>query len=170
MAIIRAIVSVTDDWAIGCAGRLAIPNRDDMRRFAELTRGHTVLMGRRTLESLPGGRPLADRRNIVLTRDRRFRPEGVETVCGKKCALERLGADEEVWVIGGESVYRAMLHHCQELLVTRNHTVVEDADAWFPDVTKLPSWRLAAREKGGITAEGVAFDYETYVPREDAGA
>lgn len=166
MAIIRAIVSVTDDWGIGCKGSLLVSNPEDMARFVALTTGHTVLMGRKTLDSFPGGRPLKNRRNIVLTRNPTYKQDGFETVCGIKAALEALGPDEEVWVIGGESVYRAMLRHCREVLVTRNHMIPPAADAWFPDISQLPSWKLGSVEPGGVTKEGVAFDYETYVPAE----
>ena len=74
----RAIVAVCDDWGIGKAGDMLVHNREDMRSFVRHTKGHTVLMGRKNLESFPDAKPLADRRNIVVSRDKSYAPEGVE--------------------------------------------------------------------------------------------
>ena len=92
-----AIVSVTNDWGIGLAGQLLVRNRADMRRFVDLTMGGTVLMGRKTLESFPGG-PLKGRRNVVLTRDESYSPEGVDVVHSAHEALEAVSGDEHVWL------------------------------------------------------------------------
>ena len=77
---LSAIVAVCDDWGIGLDGGMVVENREDMRHFVACTTGHPVIMGRRTLESFPGARPLRNRRNVVLTRDTTFSPEGVEVV------------------------------------------------------------------------------------------
>ncbi|MEY8436798.1 dihydrofolate reductase [Atopobiaceae bacterium 24-176] len=158
----RAIVSVTDDWAIGCKGRLSASNRADMRLFKEKTWGHTVVMGRKTLETLPGGRPLAGRRNIVLTRDEGFSRDGVEVAHGTRELLGMTADDDLVWVIGGESVYRTFLPLCGQCDVTVNHSLCEGADAWFPNLDAHPGWHLAKRCPGGTTEEGVAYEYRVY--------
>ncbi len=75
---LSAIVAVCDDWGIGREGDMLVANRADMRHFVRCTKGHTVILGRKTLESFPGGRPLKDRRNIVLTRDASFTCAGAE--------------------------------------------------------------------------------------------
>ena len=77
---LSAIVAVCDDWGIGCEGDMVVSNRADMRHFVARTKGCPVIMGRKTLLSFPGGRPLKNRRNIVLTRDEDFSPEGVDVV------------------------------------------------------------------------------------------
>lgn len=77
---LSAIVAVCDDWGIGCEGDMVVSNRADMRHFVACTKGCPVIMGRKTLLSFPGGRPLKNRRNIVLTRDEGFAPEGVDVV------------------------------------------------------------------------------------------
>ena len=77
---LSAIVAVCDDWGIGCEGDMVVSNRADMRHFVACTKGCPVIMGRKTLLSFPGGRPLKNRRNIVLTRDESFAPEGVDVV------------------------------------------------------------------------------------------
>lgn len=160
----NAIVSVTSDWAIGNEGGLIVRNRADMRRFVSLTMGGTVLMGRTTFESFPGG-PLKGRRNVVVTRDRQYalRHEGVECAHSLEEALDLVAADDPdtVWLIGGESLYRALLAHCDRCFVTRNRVVVA-ADAFFPDLDADPSWELESVEEGGETSEGVRFDFATY--------
>lgn len=160
----NAIVSVTSDWAIGNEGGLIVRNRADMRRFVSLTMGGTVLMGRTTFESFPGG-PLKGRRNVVVTRDRQYalRHEGVECAHSLDEALDLVAADDPdtVWLIGGESLYRALLAHCDRCFVTRNRMVVA-ADAFFPDLDADPSWELESVEEGGETSEGVRFDFATY--------
>ena len=160
----NAIVSVTSDWAIGNEGGLNVRNRADMRRFVSLTMGGTVLMGRTTFESFPGG-PLKGRRNVVVTRDRQYalRHEGVECAHSLDEALDLVAADDPdtVWLIGGESLYRALLAHCDRCFVTRNRVVVA-ADAFFPDLDADPSWELESVEEGGETSEGVRFDFATY--------
>ena len=160
----NAIVSVTSDWAIGNEGGLIVRNRADMRRFVSLTMGGTVLMGRTTFESFPGG-PLKGRRNVVVTRDRQYalRHEGVECAHSLDEALDLVAADDPdtVWLIGGESLYRALLARCDRCFVTRNRVVVA-ADAFFPDLDADPSWELESVEEGGETSEGVRFDFATY--------
>lgn len=158
----NAIVSVTRDWGIGLAGSLIVPNRADMRRFVELTRGGTVVMGRTTFESLPSG-PLKGRRNIVLTRDRGYRAEGVELASGVEEALSLVAGDdaERVWLIGGEQLYRSMLGCCQRAYVTKNDVSTE-ADAFFPDLDADAGWELAAHEGGGVTDAGVAYEFLIY--------
>ncbi len=158
----NAIVSVTSDWAIGKDGSLLVRNKADMQRFVALTMGGTVVMGRKTLESFPGG-PLKGRRNVVISHQRGYAPEGVEVVHSPEEALAAVAANDpdSVWLIGGESVYRALLERCERAYVTKNE-YVREADAWFPDLDKDSSWQVESREEGGVTKAGVPFDYVTY--------
>ncbi|WP_303131662.1 dihydrofolate reductase [uncultured Olsenella sp.] len=165
----NAIVSVTPSWGIGRDGALLVRNRADMRRFVELTMGGTVIMGRKTLQSFPGG-PLRGRRNVVLTRGAGGLPEGVEVASGIEEALG-LVADttpDEVWLIGGQSVYQELLPWCERAYVTMNYVEAE-ADAWFPPLDEEPGWVLESREEGGVTAGGVPFEYLTYRQLEPRG-
>lgn len=163
---LKAIVAVCDDWGIGRAGDMVVANRADMRHFVRCTKGHAVIMGRKTLESFPGGRPLKDRRNIVLTRDAAFSREGVEVVRSVDEALAAVADEDEAWVIGGAEVYRQLLSLCSEVVVTKNHCVHE-ADAYFPNLDEDPAWRVVATD-GGYVIEpgegdaGVAYDFVTY--------
>ena len=92
---LSAIVAVCDDWGIGLDGGMVIENREDMRHFVSCTTGHPVIMGRKTLESFPGGRPLKNRRNVVLTRDASFSPEGVDVVHSVEEAPASVAAEDE---------------------------------------------------------------------------
>lgn len=173
----QAIVSVCSDWGIGNKGELLVANPDDMRRFARITCGGrspaqaaegetlgVVVMGRKTAESFPGGRPLKARRNIALTRREDWAPEGYELAHDLE-ELAELLADEDperVWVVGGEVVYRQLLPQCTRALVTF-HDCTRPADSFFPDLDADPDWTLESEEPGGITAEGVEFSYRNYV-------
>lgn len=120
-----AVVAVCENGGIGKDGALLFHIREDLRRFRQLTLGKTVVMGRKTLESLPGGRGLPDRRSLVLTRDPELSAPGAEV-------LRRLeDVPEDAVVIGGESVYRQLLPRCGTVYVTKIFASPQ-ADAFFP--------------------------------------
>ncbi len=114
----------------------------DLRHFKTLTTGHPLIMGRRTFESV--GRPLPDRRTIVLTRDPGFRPAGVEVARDLDDALARAGDAEEVFVAGGAEVYRSALPRADRLYLTVVHAVVP-GDTVFPELD-LSDWHLDREE------------------------
>ena len=123
-------------------------------------------MGRRTLESFPGGRPLKNRRNIVLTRDASFEREGVEVAHSVAEALAMLSPDERAWVLGGGEVYRQLLPYCTRAVVTKNHCV-RRVDAYFPNLDDDPAWCVVAADGPHVIAsgegdEGVSFEFVTY--------
>ena len=159
---LKVLVSVTEDWAIGKDGAMLVGNPADLKRFKELTTGGTVIMGRRTLESLPGAKPLPHRRNIVLTRADLSNVEGIEVAHGIREAKNLIGDGGDAWIVGGEAVYRSFLPCVDECLVTLNHVKRPDADTWFPDLDELDNWELAEREEGGTTPDGTAFEFLTY--------
>ena len=155
----QAIVNVTENWAIGRDNRLLFPLRADLKRFKELTMGHAVVMGRKTLESLPGKKGLPGRRNLVLTRDESFTAPDVETVHTPLQAVFATGAED--FCIGGESVYRTLLPACDRVFVTKVLAEAE-ADAFFPNLDEDPSWRIE-RESEIMEENGVRFRYLDYV-------
>lgn len=161
---LSAIVAVCDDWGIGLDGGMVVENREDMRHFVACTTGHPVIMGRRTLESFPGGRPLKNRRNVVLSRDSSFSTEGVEVVRSVEDALAAVAGDQEAWVIGGGQVYELLLPHCDRAVVTRDHCV-RPCDTHFPDLDADPVWKVVETRAGGVTPDGVPFDFVTYERR-----
>lgn len=165
---LSAIVAVCDDWGIGLDGDMVVSNRADMRHYARHTTGHTILMGRRTLESFPGGRPLKDRRNVVVTRDESWTPEGVDIAHSLAEALDMVAEDDEVWVVGGGQVYRALLPMCSRAVITKNHCV-RTCDTFFPNLDDDPTWRVESRvttdDEGNplVTDEQIPFEFVTYV-------
>ncbi len=158
----NAIVSVTGDWGIGHKGKLLVRNRADMRYFKDHTMGGTVICGRTTFESFPGG-ALAGRRNVVLSRDPSFTPEGAELVRSIPEALAAVANDDpdQVWLIGGQRIYEQLLDHCQRAFVTKNDVVLP-ADAFFPHLDERPEWQAVHTEEGGVTASGIPFCFVTY--------
>lgn len=148
-----AIAAVCENGGIGRGGALLYPIRADLRRFRQLTMGKTLVMGRRTLESLPGGRGLPGRRNLVLSQDPAFHPEDAELLR----SLDQVPADAVV--IGGESVYRQLLPRCDRLYITRIFAAPE-ADAFFP--TLGPEWRVEQSSEI-LTEDNLRFQYVDYV-------
>ncbi len=150
----RLIAAADQRWGIGKDGKLLVSIPADMKYFQSVTSGHTVIMGRKTLESFPGGRPLKNRRNIVLTKQPDFRVEGVTAVPGVCEALDLVRGmnPEEVFCIGGAMIYRLFLPYCDTALITRiDH--IYDADAFLPDLDNDSAW-----EKVRESEEQVFFD------------
>ena len=139
------IVAVDDHWAIGCKGSLLVRIPDDHKAFREETAGKVVVFGRKTLATFPQGMPLADRTNIVLSTNTNYRVKGAIVVHSKEELLQELKKyrDEDIYIIGGESVYRMMLPYCQVAHVTKIDRVYE-ADAYFPNLDKLEDWEITA--------------------------
>lgn len=158
----HCIANVTNRWGIGCGGQLAVSIKADLRQFRLLTTGHTVLLGRKTLATFPGGRPLKDRRNIVLTRDPNFTVEGAEVIhsLDEALALARELGDE-LWVIGGESIYAQLVPYCTEAHMTKTDLDVP-VDAFFPDLDALPNWHTVG-EAEMQEENGVRFAFVDYV-------
>ena len=141
---LNLIVAVDQAWSIGKDGRLLVRIPADQQLFMRETTGKTVIMGRKTLESLPGGLPLAKRENIVLSKDESFRVKGASVARTVEEALELVKDKNprDVFVIGGESIYRQFLPYCQ----TAHVTWIDyryDADTRFPNLDEEPGWRLA---------------------------
>ena len=150
------IVSVDKNWGIGKDNRLLVSIPADMKFFRTTTTGKVVVMGRKTLESFPGGQPLKNRTNIVLTRDVNYKVKDAVIVHSVEELLEELKKydSEEVYVIGGDSVYSAMLDHCDTAYVTKIDFAYE-ADTWFPNLDEREDWSPAEASE-----EQTYFDLE----------
>ena len=148
------IAAVDKNWGIGLKNRLLVSIPDDMKFFRQTTTGKVVVMGRKTLESFPGGKPLKNRVNVVLTSDPDYQVKDAVVVH----SLEELHAEpkkypsEDIYVIGGESIYRQLLDNCDTAYITR-WDFAYDADAHLPNLDERDDWRLA--EKG---EEQTCFD------------
>lgn len=137
------IVAVASDGAIGRANDLLWHLPADLKRFKELTTGHTILMGRKTFESLPRG-PLPNRRNIIISRSLPTQP-GAEVYPTIQQALEACASDEEVFIIGGGEIYRQLLPNTERIYLTRVQASFPDAEVFFPELDPI-QWIEEARE------------------------
>lgn len=151
------IVSVDKNWAIGRDGQLLFHLSADLRRFRALTLGHTVLLGRKTLSSFPGGLPLPGRRSVVLSS---CDIPGAQTVHSLHDLLD--AADDHSFLIGGGSVYAALLDRCSRAYVTHVDAAVPDADTWFPPLDQLPHWSVESAEPP-ISQDGLSFRFVTWI-------
>jgi dihydrofolate reductase len=129
---------------IGTGNRLLCRLPADLKRFKTITSGRTVVMGRKTFESLPKG-PLPNRRNIVLSRNENFKTEGVEVYPSLDYALLKLINETEIFIIGGAQVYRQALPVADKLYLTRIHDFFPEADVFFPEID-FHTWRETQRE------------------------
>ena len=150
------IVAVDKNWAIGLKGDLLVSIPQDMKFFRETTKGKVVAMGRKTLESFPNGLPLKNRVNIVLTSDKNYKVKDaviVHTVDEMVTELKKYN-EEDVFVIGGETVYRQLLPYCQKAYITKIDHVYH-ADTYFPNLDQDSEWEMT-----GISDEQTYFDLE----------
>jgi len=140
---ISLIVAMAQNRVIGRAGRLPWQLPSDLRRFRDLTMGHTLLMGRATWESI--GRALPGRRTIVLSRDPAFRPVGGEVADSLAAALELAADADELFVCGGEEVFRQLLPRAQRIYLTELNVAVA-GDTYFPPLPPT-GFRVVATER-----------------------
>jgi len=127
----------------------------DMNYFREKTRGHTVIMGRKTFESLKA--PLPKRTNIVITRDQSYAPAGVEVVHSLEEALTKVRGEEEAFVMGGAEIYKQSLPLADRLYITHIEAEDKDADAFFPEIIPI-AWNEVSREEHKKDSEN-PFNY-----------
>lgn len=160
------ICALDERRAIGYEGGLLFRLSADLKRFKRLTTGHTVLMGRKTYESLPKG-ALPNRRNIVISWQEGYAAPGAEVFGSFGDALAACGAGEEVFAIGGESVYAAALPRASRLYLTLVHAEAPAADAFFPPFDAA-EWRLVAEEIHTADEKNAAsFTFADYVRAEE---
>ena len=150
------IVNVDSNWAIGYRGKLLVSIPEDMKFFRSETTGKVVVLGRKTLDTFPGGQPLKNRTNIILTRNPNYQVKGAIICHSVEEVLEELKKynSEDVYIIGGDSIYKEFLPYCDVAHVTRTDHVY-DADAWFPNLEEDPAWVLT-----GESEEQTYFDLE----------
>lgn len=139
------IVAVDENWAIGCKNDLLVRIPADHKFFREETTGKVVVLGRKTLETFPQGLPLKNRTNIILSSNPNFTVKDAIVVHNVEELLEELKKypSDDVYIIGGESVYRQMLPYCDVAHVTKIDRVYE-ADAYFPNLDEMEEWQITA--------------------------
>ncbi len=144
----NAIAAVSKSWGLGKDNDLLFHISEDMKRFRALTAGGTVIMGRKTLDSMPGGKALPKRRNIVITRDKTFARENVEVAHSIEEAIALTAGEDpdKVWVIGGGEIYKALLPNCRMCYLT--HVEADPpCEIYFPDLSKLDHWKVLRHEE-----------------------
>lgn len=157
------IVCASRNWGIGKDNQLLFHIPDDLKQFKALTTGKVVIMGHKTLKSLPGSKPLPNRTNIVLSRDPALAIEGA-TVCNsvQDVLIEVSGYPQnDVFVIGGDSIYKMFLPYCRHALITRVDAAPE-ADTFFPDLQEHPQWKIR-QESDFMEYNGLSYQYVEYV-------
>ena len=156
------IVAADSNWAIGNKDKLLISIPNDQKHFREETTGKVVVLGRKTLQTFPQGLPLKNRTNIILSRNRGYIVKGATVVHSLEELLEELKKynTEDVYVIGGESVYRMLLPYCDTAHVTRiDHEY--QADTYFPDLDQDPDWEITA-DSDELTYFDIPYQFVQY--------
>ena len=170
----NVIVNVDKNWAIGYKGKLLFPISADLKRFKELTIGKVVIMGRKTLESLPGGKPLKQRKNIVISKTLCITKEESEKTGLYVCkSIEELFEllktnqfiqfnSEDFFVIGGENIYKQLLPYCKKAFVTMVEKSASDADAFFPNLENFSNWQIEKSSEKFFQDE-IEYSFVDYV-------
>lgn len=154
------VVNVSENWGIGNGGDQLVYISADLKRFRALTTGKTVILGRKTLATFPGGRPLKNRRNLILSTG--MKPvEGAEVFPDLPSLLSAIDPQEEVSVIGGASVYKALLPYCHKAYITKTLGTYP-ADTFFPNLDEMENW-VVTEESEVFEEDGVKFKYVDYV-------
>lgn len=155
----NAIVAVDQNWAIGKDGDQLIYLKEDLKRFRALTLGHPIVVGRKTLATFPGGKPLKGRDNLVLSQTTGFSMEGARVFGSVEALLKEVPQD--AFVVGGSAVYTALLPWCERVYVTYIEAAFPEADTFFPNLDAMEEWEV--EEEGEPLSEGgFTYRYRTY--------
>lgn len=152
------IVAVDENWGIGNQGELLVRIPNDQKMFRNETTGKVIVLGRKTLETFPQKQPLANRKNIILSRNPEYQVKGAVVVHSVEELLEELKKynDEDIYIIGGDSIYRQMLPYCDVAHVTWIEHAYH-ADSYFPNLEQDPEWKMTAESE-----EQTYFDLTYY--------
>lgn len=153
---ISLIAGIGKNYELGTKNALLWDMPNDMKHFRDTTRGHTVIMGQKTYESM--GKPLPNRRNIVVTRNKDFQAEGVEISYSLEDTIESFkNSPEEVFVIGGGEIYKQSIDKADRLYITHMNATFPEADAFFPEIIPIV-WNEVSHEEHKADDKH-AFDY-----------
>lgn len=154
----KLIAAVDKNWAIGNGNQLLVSIPQDQKNFRNETIGKVVVLGRKTMDTFPGGRPLKGRTNIILTRSETYEQPDAVVVHSVEELLEAVKAynTEDVYVIGGASIYEQLLPYCDTAIITEIDRAYA-ADAYFPNLASNPEWTEVSRSE-----EQTYFDVEYY--------
>lgn len=163
----KAILSADRNWGIGYQNRLLVSIPSDMKFFRQTTTGKVVVMGRKTLESFPNGLPLKNRTNVVLTKNLDYSVKDAVIVHNEDELFEELKKynTDDVYVIGGESIYRMLLPYCDTVYVTKIDQAFQ-ADTFFPNLDEMDEW-VMTEESEEQTCFDLEFAFTKYERRKD---
>ncbi|NLK68803.1 MAG: dihydrofolate reductase [Clostridiaceae bacterium] len=157
------IASADKNWGIGYQNSLLARIPEDMKNVSGKTKGNVIVMGRKTLESFPGGKPLPDRVNIVLTTNTNFKADGAIIVHSIEELMDELKKyDKHIYVFGGESVYRQLLPYCRKAYITRFNKKFL-ADSHLPCFDELEGWKLVNKGEWQISKKGIEYRFDEYI-------
>ncbi len=154
-----AIVAVYSDWGIGDGGTQPVVLKADRRHFRSLTDGSAVIVGRKTLADFPGGKPLANRFNIVVSRQS-INVDGALVVHSTGEALDAAEDFEQCFVIGGASVYMQFFNYLERVYVTKIDTEPQ-SDSFFPNLDRNPEWECVSQDPWE-EEDGIRYCFCTY--------
>ena len=170
----QTIVAVDQNYAIGYRGGMLFHLPEDLKYFARMTRGKTLVMGRATLQSFPNGKPLPGRPHIVLSRDKTFAVPGAAVVHSLHELREAIAnyAPDQVFLVGGGQLYGLLIDCCDTAYVTRVRAEADEADCSFPNLDARPGWRLAEEsepiEDNGYVYTHCRYENSNVIPIESA--
>ncbi len=159
------VVVVDEQYGIGLNGNLLCHIPSDLKRFKSLTTGHVVIMGRKTLESFPGKKPLPNREHIILSRNDDFTIDNtMVSICHSLQDLTSVAkriTDKKLFIIGGGTVYEQLLPYCSKAHVTKIKECFK-ADTFFPNLDEMPNWQVL-ESSDNITENDIEYNFVTYI-------
>jgi len=162
---ISIIVAIGENGAIGANNNLLWRLPNDMKRFIKLTTGHTVIMGRKTFESLPKG-ALPNRTNVVITRNSGARFENCKVFHDLKAAIDYFNDENEIFIIGGADIYKQAMMFADTLYVTHVHKIFENADTFFPEINNNEWITIDSEDFQHDEKHIFPYTFKTYIKKK----
>lgn len=158
----KCIAAVDSNWAIGFKGRLLVSIPNDQKMFRNETSGKVIVLGRKTLETFPQGLPLKNRTNIILSHDENYKVKDATVVHNDEelFALLKTYDSDDIYIIGGDSVYKRYVKYCDTAIITKIDQAYE-SDAFFPNLDMDPDWKMVA-ESEEMTYFSVEYTFREY--------
>lgn len=162
----KIIVAVDSNWGIGCDGDLQVRNKEDLKRFQEITTGNIVVLGSKTLDTFPSKLPLKNRINIILDDkqenhkvDSNYIVNSLDEAIKVIKELKNTYPEKEVYIVGGASVYKQFLDYSEEAIVTK-WDYAKEADTYFPNLSELSNWEIYSEQN--VKSDDGNFVVSTY--------
>ncbi len=157
------IVAVDENWSIGYLGKIQWHVKEDLAYFKAKTLNKTIVMGRKTLESLKDAKPLKNRNNIILTKNAEYKVDDALVLNTLEEVLEAIKDEDpsQIFIIGGESIYKAFLPYCKKAFITKVYGSFQ-ADKYFPNLDQSDQWELTHKSDRMVTENGTHISFHEY--------